>query len=82
MSSQVQITVNGKPARVATGSVIAAALAQVGLSAFRYSPGGQPRGPLCGMGVCMECRVTVNGQKHVRSCTTVCAEGMDVRTDE
>jgi sarcosine oxidase subunit alpha len=43
---------------------------------------GESRGPLCGMGICMECRVTINGQPHCRSCQTLCEEGMEVRTDE
>ncbi len=30
----------------------------------------------------MECRVTINGQPHCRSCQTLCEEGMEVRTDE
>ncbi|HBY64443.1 MAG TPA: hypothetical protein DEH78_31880, partial [Solibacterales bacterium] len=36
--------------------------------AFRTSVGGQPRAPLCGMGVCYECRATVEGVPHVRTC--------------
>jgi predicted molibdopterin-dependent oxidoreductase YjgC len=34
------------------------------------------------MGICMECRVTINGNGQCRSCQTVCEEGMEVRTDE
>jgi hypothetical protein len=37
---------------------------------------------LCGMGICLECRVTIDGREHSRSCTTLCAEGMEVRTDD
>ena len=43
---------------------------------------GEPRGPLCGMGICFECRVTIDGEAHCRSCQTECRNGMDVRTDE
>lgn len=46
----------------------------------RRSVGGQLRAPLCGMGVCQECRVTVNGRAHVLSCQTLCLPGMDVQT--
>jgi sarcosine oxidase subunit alpha len=42
---------------------------------------GEMRGPLCGIGVCFECRVTINGQHHSRSCQVLCQEGMDVRTE-
>jgi len=34
------------------------------------------------MGVCFECSVTIDGRPHCRSCQTLCAEGMEVRTDE
>ena len=43
---------------------------------------GEARGPLCGMGICFECRATVNGQPHCRSCQIICQPGMEVRTDE
>jgi predicted molibdopterin-dependent oxidoreductase YjgC len=33
------------------------------------------------MGTCFECRVTVNGKPHQRSCQTLCCEGMEVTTD-
>ncbi len=82
MADQVQIRVNGQPVSVPAGSVVAAAVAQAGLMRFRRSVLGQPRGPLCGMGICLECRVTINGQPHCRSCQTLCAEGMEVRTDD
>ena len=56
--------------------------AAAGFDLFRRSVTGQPRGPLCGMGICFECRVTVGGRQHVRSCQTACASGMEVQTDE
>jgi len=82
MADQIRLRVNGNAISVAAGTVVAAAVAQAGLTRFRRSVGGQARGPLCGMGICMECRVTINGQPHCRSCQTVCEEGMEVRTDE
>lgn len=39
---------------------------------------GEPRGPLCGMGVCQECRLNVNG-RLVLACRTLAQEGMEVR---
>jgi aerobic-type carbon monoxide dehydrogenase small subunit (CoxS/CutS family) len=78
----IQVLVNGQPVRVPPGTVLAAAIAQAGVVAFRRSVNGQPRAPLCGMGICMECRVTLNGIAHCRSCQILCEEGMEVRTDE
>jgi sarcosine oxidase subunit alpha len=62
--------------------MVAAAVLQAGVTSFRRSVTGEARGPLCGMGICYECRVAVNGVAHVRSCQTLCEDGMDVRTDE
>ncbi len=81
MNEPVQIKVNGRGICVPAGTVVAAAIAQAGIASFRRSVLGNPRGPLCGMGICMECRVTINGQAHCRSCVTVCEEGMEVATD-
>lgn len=82
MAEIVAVTINGAPVSLPAGSTVAAAVLVAGISSFRRSVTGEPRGPLCGMGICFECRVTVNGVAHVRSCQTVVEAGMDVRTDE
>ena len=82
MSEPIVVKVNGKPVSVAAGTIVAAAIVTSGESAFRRSVLGKPRGPLCGMGICMECRVTINGRKHCRSCQILCEPGMEIRTDE
>jgi predicted molibdopterin-dependent oxidoreductase YjgC len=82
MADQVTLNIDGRPVSVPAGTVVAAAFAQAGHARFRRSVTGQARAPLCGMGVCFECRVTINGQAHVRSCQTACEQGMEVRTDE
>jgi predicted molibdopterin-dependent oxidoreductase YjgC len=81
-AESIQVLINGKSIRVPAGTVLAAAVACAGVAGFRRSVEGQSRGPLCGMGICMECRVTINGQSQCRSCQTLCEAGMDVRTDE
>ncbi len=82
MADQFQIRINGRPVTVRAGTVVASAIATAGINEFRRSPRGEPRAPLCGMGTCMECRVTINGYKHVQSCTRLCVEGMEVWTNE
>lgn len=82
MTEEIQLRVNGKTVSVPDGTIVAAAIALAGRTKFRTSVSGGPRGPLCGMGVCMECRVTINGQAQCRSCQTLCEPGMEVRTDE
>ena len=81
MHETVSVTIDGVPVRVPAGTLVATAIISSGRTSFRRSVTGEPRGPLCGMGVCYECRVTVNGQAHFRSCQIPCQDGMDVRTD-
>ena len=81
MSSPLTVTVNGAPIVVPSGATVAVAMAMAG-HACRTSVSGEPRGPLCGMGICFECRVAVNGKPHRLGCQIQCEQGMDVRTDE
>ncbi|HNQ87891.1 MAG TPA: 2Fe-2S iron-sulfur cluster-binding protein [Verrucomicrobiota bacterium] len=81
MKRTLALRVNGRTVVVPEGAVVAAAVAAAGETRFRRSVTGSPRGPLCGMGVCMECCVTINGVSGSRSCQTLCEEGMEVRTD-
>jgi len=80
MPETVELTVNGTRLEVPFGSTVAVAVAIAGV-ACRTSVTGEPRGPLCGMGVCFECRVSINGVPHSRSCQVVCAADMEVITD-
>ena len=82
MPELVSLKVNEVAVSVPAGTTVAAAVLQAGVHAFRRSVTGEARGPLCGMGICYECRVNVNGVAHVRSCQTLCENGMDVRIDE
>lgn len=82
MPDTVIVRVNGVSVTMPAGSMVSAAILNTGVHAFRRSAGGELRGPLCGMGICFECRVTIDGEQHCRSCQTTCREGMDVRTDE
>ena len=82
MNEAITVSVNGKPVSVAAGTIVAAAIATNGTAGFRKSVLGKFRGPLCGMGICMECRVTINGRKHCHSCQILCEPGMEIRTDE
>jgi predicted molibdopterin-dependent oxidoreductase YjgC len=81
MRSEVTVNVNGKRVPVPQGATVAVAMAIAG-QACRTSVTGEPRGPLCGMGICFECRVSIDGEPHCRSCQILCEPGMEVRTDE
>lgn len=82
MPDVLAVSLNGKALTVPPGTTVAAAVVIGGYSSFRRSVSGEPRGPLCGMGVCFECRVTVDGMRHVKSCQMLCRQGMQIDTDE
>jgi sarcosine oxidase subunit alpha len=74
------IRINGRPFDVPAESTVAAAVLASGETAFRRSVTGEPRAPLCGMGICFECRVTIDGAAHARSCQIAVREGMEIAT--
>ena len=78
--SPVTVRVDGRAVRVTPGITVAAALIEHGVAVFRVSARGDARGPVCGMGTCYECRVTIDGVAHRRACLVPVAEGMEVVT--
>ncbi|MEI8131049.1 MAG: (2Fe-2S)-binding protein [Leptolinea sp.] len=77
----VIINVDGNPVDAYEGETVAAALLSAGISVFRLSHNHkQPRGVYCGMGICYECLVTINGVHAQRACVTSVAEGMQIET--
>ncbi len=78
-ASSLILNVNGVSIKVAPGTTVAAAILMTG-PVIRRSVTGEPRGPLCGMGICFECRATIDGMPHQRSCQVLCVGGMEVHT--
>lgn len=74
-----ELMLDGHALRVAPGTSVAAALMLGGDGSSRTSVSGQRRAPLCGMGICQECRVTINGQRRL-ACQTLCQDGMHIET--
>ena len=79
-TSFVAFTIDGEPQRARAGTSVAAAIVNTGTWSLRRSVNGEARGPLCGMGICHECRVTIDGVTHRRGCLVPVADGMVVRT--
>ena len=75
------VKVNGRRVEAPEGAMVSAAVALAGVAGFRRSVTGELRAPLCGMGICFECRVTVDGRAHVRSCQVPCRAGMEIAAD-
>ena len=78
--SPVGLSFDGREIEALEGETIAAALAASDIVAVRQARSGAPRGPFCGMGVCFDCLVTVDGRPSQRACLTKVAAGMDVRS--
>src|SRR4051812_18481848 len=76
----MRFTVNGRPLDAEPRTTVAAALLNAGIVNFRRSVRGEPRAPLCAMGICHECRVTIDGVAHQRSCLVAVRNGMRIDT--
>ena len=81
-AARIRLTINGRTIDVEAGTTVAAALAIAGVSGSRLSVGGERRSVLCGMGVCQECRVTIDGRAHALACQTLCRDGQTVQTHD
>jgi D-hydroxyproline dehydrogenase subunit gamma len=76
----VEIIVNGRAIRAIENASVASTLLDTGITTFRVSPSGEPRAPVCGMGVCFECRVVIDDVPHQRACMIRVQPGMTVTT--
>lgn len=76
----VNVTVDGRPVRCFDGETIVSVLLAERTEAFYRSGNGSPRLPLCNMGTCYECTVTVDGRPLQRACITPARDGMDIVT--
>lgn len=76
----ITFTFEGVPLQVEPGASIAAALISHGERVTRLTRvNSQPRGVFCGIGVCFDCLIEVDGEPNQRSCITTVKEGMVVK---
>ena len=79
MSSSFHITIDGNKIKARSGQTLAAVMLANGHTTCQHSAkNGQPRGLYCGMGICWECTMVVDGQQNVRSCVTLVTPDMKV----
>lgn len=72
----LRLVVDGEPVEGLTGQTIAGVLLGSGRSAWGRSPRtGRPRGVFCGIGVCFDCVVVLNGLRDVRACRRRARDG-------
>ncbi|MFF5007393.1 (2Fe-2S)-binding protein [Streptomyces phaeochromogenes] len=77
------VTFDGREIAVLPGQTIAAALWSAGIRSWRTTRGsGEPRGVFCGIGVCFDCLVSVNGRVNQRACLVPAEAGDVICTQE
>ena len=80
---ETAFTFDGEPVRALPGQSVGAALLAAGRRSWRTTrSGGRPRGLFCGIGVCFDCLVTVDGRPGERACVTPAVAGAVVTTQE
>ncbi|MGH3261093.1 MAG: (2Fe-2S)-binding protein [Trebonia sp.] len=73
------INVDGVAQQAHLGETVVAALIADGDVAVRRTRSGSARGVYCGIGVCFECLVSVDGIPNTRACMTWVRDGMEIR---
>lgn len=78
---KVSIIVDGKIIEAIEDEPIASALLAAGIIVFHKTRvRREPRGYFCGIGLCSDCVVTVDGTPNIRSCITPVKNGMKIMT--
>lgn len=78
-----RIEFDGTPVAFTPGQTIGGALAGAGIVSWRTTRRDHaPRGLFCGIGVCFDCLVTVDGVRSQRACLVEACEGQDVRSSD
>lgn len=81
MPETIEITVDDATILARPGESLAAAMTAAGIRAFRSTASGAERGIFCGMGVCEDCLVEVDGKPNRRACMTKVAGPHVVRRE-
>ncbi len=78
---RIEIKVDGEKVIAYQGETVAAALIASGRRTFRWTTKkNEPRGMYCGIGLCFECMMEINGIPNTRACQTLVTPGCQVKT--
>lgn len=79
MPTEFHFEFEGERVAAHEGQSVAAALMAAGHRCLRIDEAGMPRGAVCGIGACWECRCSIDGAPDIRACMTPARPGMIVR---
>jgi hypothetical protein len=75
----IMLTFDGRPLSAVVGDSVGAALTRAGVRSWRTTRRrGRPRGLFCGIGVCYDCLLTVDGSANQRACLVTAEDGMEL----
>jgi len=78
-----EILVDGRSIPAHEGETIGAALIAAGIHGLRHTAKRhEPRGMFCGIGLCYECAMVINGVPNIRACQTLATPGCTVETQK
>lgn len=77
----ITLQIDGRQVKAFEGETILGVMMAEGQRILRHtSKTNRPRSMFCGIGVCYDCLVTVDGRPNTRACHTMAAGGMVVET--
>ncbi|MCX7377086.1 MAG: FAD-dependent oxidoreductase [Alphaproteobacteria bacterium] len=74
----ITVHFDGQALPALEGETVAACLSAAGITTFRATASGAPRGLHCGMGACFDCVMTIDGRHGQRACQAKATDGMQV----
>jgi len=73
----VRVTFDGRALPAYAGQTVGGALTAAGIRFWRVTRRqGRPRGLFCGIGVCFDCLLTIDGEQSQRACLVPVVDGM------
>lgn len=81
MTDRLSLSLDGAPIDARLGQTVGAALTEAGIRSWRATrKHGRPRGLFCGIGICFDCLIVVDGVPNQRACLVLARDGMRLET--
>lgn len=79
----MMMTFDGREIPFVSGQTVGAALTAAGIRSWRTTRvEGRPRGLFCGIGICFDCLLVVDGRPNQRACLLLARDGMQLASQE